>query len=66
MQQVATSQKAGMRLMVSGIRVDDMSEFAALGLDTFVLSPKVAQKMLRNEDTERAVLSWEKAALRNL
>ena len=55
-----------MRLMVSGIRVDDMSEFAALGLDTFVLSPKVAQKMLRNEDTERAVMTWEKAAQRNL
>lgn len=67
MQRMVRNSGSGMRLLVASLRsLQDMSDCAAQGCDTFTFSPAVAEAMFAVEPTQRAAEEFEAAALRSL
>lgn len=63
MQQGLKGINSSTKLLVASIRsVDDITHLANHGLDTFTLSPAIAEQLFQVEATDQAALAFEKAA----
>ncbi len=63
MQQGLNGVKSSMKLLVASIRrVDDIVHLTSQGLDTFTVSPVIAEQLFTVEATEAAARAFEEAA----